>query len=443
MAQLLSLFGPWGVLLLGLLIGLALGGIPFVLRANRLQVDKARLELELIKMREVQAAKDASGDELKLQMQALATDVLQKNSQAFLTMAEQKLQQHSQVSAKDLEKRQEGISALLKPLKETVDLYRQQTQSGQGALKQQITNLTALGQDMSQQAAALRNALTSGPRGAGAWGEQQLKNVMTRAGMAEHVDFDLQVTLNDEDGKAFRPDARVNLAGGGVVFIDSKAPAEAYIRAHENRDAADGTQTAAGAEDFVRALREHVKSLGKKGYWDKSLGSPDFVALFLPADAMLATAFEQDPDIFNRCMEQKVVLTCPSTLIALLTTVAYGWRQESLNTNAKEIAKLGKELYDAMAILGDKFQRLHKNISQTAKSYNEMVGSLGKTFMPKARKFRDLQLDPGIKTLAEPTALEDIELKDPALLTDLQTPLNSDVVDQTNPAQIGSDDETA
>ena len=428
MSQLLLLFGPWGVLLLGLLIGLALGGIPLILWNNRLQVD-------LIKIREVQAAKDASGEELKLQMQALAMDVLQQNSQAFLNMAEQKFQQQSQVSAKDLEKRQEGINALLKPLKESVDLYRQQTQSGQGALKQQITNLTILGQDMSQQAAALRQALTYGPRGAGAWGEQQLKNVMTRAGMAEHVDFDLQVTLKDEDGNAFRPDARVNLAGGGVLFIDSKAPAEAYIRAHENGDEGDG------AGEFVRALREHVKGLGRKGYWDKSLGSPDFVVLFLPADAMLATAFEQDPEIFNRCMEQKVVLTCPSTLIALLTTVAYGWRQESLNTNAKEIAKLGKELYDAMAILGDKFQRLHKNINQTAKSYNEMVASLGATFMPKARKFRDLQLDPGVRTFSEPPALEDVDLKDPALLSDLQTSSDRDIVNQTDPAQISRDNQ--
>ena len=417
MESFVDLLSPWGVLALGTLIGAGLASLALLPRLGILQ---GRLKAQAQARDEAEALQET----LRLKMQDVASQALRQNRDDFLTLANQTftqtLTQANQTAAQDLQRRQEGIGAMLKPLKESVEHYRAQTTAGQGALKQQIDGLAVLGQDMSRQAAALRNALTSGPRGAGVWGEQQLKNIMTMAGMAEHVDFDLQVHIKGHDGQVLRPDALIKLPGQGCIVVDAKAPLAAFVRAHEGDDPQAAQQD---LHAFANALRGHVVDLGKKAYWDQVRSTPEFVVLFLPNDAMLTTALEVSPDLLAHATAHKVVLASPGTLIALLTTVAHAWRQESLHENAQEIADLGRKLYDSLASLGGHFDRLHKGISQTAKAYSGMIGSLDRSVMPKARRFRDLQMDPGAKSLGEPKTLEDMDLRDPATLRNL-TPVS-------------------
>ena len=435
MEVLLDFLGPWGVMVMGLVPGLGVGLIPLLMQAKSfLETRKAASQAG--------KTQDSLEEEMRLKMRNIATEAFLNNQQSFLTMAGQTLQQQGQAQAreqaKELERRQEGIKDLLKPLKETVDQYRQQTNASQGALQQQLESLSALGQNMTREAAALRNALTSGPRVPGAWGEQQLQNVMALSGMTQHVDFDLQPHLKGKDGKGMQPDALVHLPGQGSIIVDAKAPLEAFIRAQE----AEEGQAGPLLSEFTTSLRRHIRELSRKGYWSELNRTPEFVVLFLPSDSILATAFQLEPDLLKTATEHKVVLASPGTLVAMLTTVAYAWRQQSLHDNALEIAELGKKMYDALSLFGEHFEKLHKGIDQTAKAYSGMLGSIDRTLMPKARRFRDLQLDPGLKTLKEPRPLEDLDLRDPTTLRNIALGSQSQVVDQAHTLKVSGSDQT-
>ena len=406
MESLFNVIDSWPILALGILLGASSSALVLFPRLITL---RERLKITA----KSHADSMVWQESLQLKLKDMAGDALRQNSEDFLILANQTLHRANQISAQDLERRQEGINAMLKPLKETLEQYRVQTSAGQGALKQQIDGLTTLGQDMNRQAAALRNALTSSPRGAGAWGEHQLKNVMTMAGMAEHVDFDLQAHFKSQDGKILRPDALIRLPGQGCIVIDAKAPLKAFVDSH---DVSDHDQANKYLRDFVNALRTHITDLGKKAYWENIRSTPEFVVLFLPNDSMLTTALEISPDLLELAAAQRVVLSSPGTLIALLTTVAHAWRQESLHQNSQEIADLGGKLYDALSSFSIHFERLHKSIHQTAKAYSGMVGSLDNNVMPKARRFRDLQMDPGAKSILEPKTLHELDLRDPSSL---------------------------
>lgn len=430
MVNLIQALSPWALLVVGLLVGMFLGIAALLPRLNYLQS-------RLFAQSQMREEEKQTQELMALKMQDIANQALRQNRADFMQMANQTFAQANKTSAQDLQKRQEGITAMLKPLKESVEQYRVQTSAGQGALRQQLENLSVLGQEMNRQAAGLRNALTSTPRGAGAWGEQQLKNVMTMAGMAEHVDFDLQAHVRGKDGQSLRPDAIIKLPGDGSIVVDAKAPLEAFVNAHE----ADTPQESKRQlESFVDSIRGHLKELGKKAYWDNIISAPEFVVMFLPNDAMLNTALETRPRLLEEALEQKVVMASPGTLIALLTTVAHTWRQESLHRNSQEIADLGKRLYDSLASLGGHFDKLHKGISQTAKAYTGMVGSLDTNVMPKARRFRDLQMDPGAKSLVEPKTLEEMDLRDPDTLRNLEAPSDRQVVDQAGASKSSSSD---
>ena len=431
MNDVLQSLDPWVLILIGGVLAALLIGLPLLLR---LTVLRAQLEASY----QIADARAADEETFKTQVQTLANEALHQNRESFLSMAGQTLQHQQVLAAKELEKRQEGIGALLRPLKESVDTYRKQNQIEQGALKQELATLAALGQDMNRQASALRQALSSGPKGAGAWGEQQLKNVMTKAGMAEHVDFDIQPQVTTGEGVRLRPDARINLAGGGSIVVDAKAPLEAFLRSYEQ----EGPQAAASLQEFTAALSRHVGDLGKKAYWDQFEATPEFVVLFLPSDSMLMTAFDNRPDLLEWALNQRVILASPSTLIALLTTVAHGWRQDSLTQNAKEIAVLGKDLYDSMAALGEHYDKLGGAIEKSAKAYNDMIGSVERRVMPRARKFRDLQLDPGMKSLSDPRELDALHIDRPRPDRDLKLVSNRDIVDQPGAAQGSREQET-
>ncbi len=220
----------------------------------------------------------------------------------------------------------------------------------------------------------------------GRWGEVQLKRVVELAGMLEHCDFDEQPTAMSDTGR-LRPDLTVKLPGGHTIVVDAKAPLEAFLDAQAATD--PGVRSGKLA-DHVRQVREHVAKLGAKGYWDQFSSSPDFVVLFLPTDAIFLGALEQDAQLIEFGVRERVLIASPLTLIALLRAAALGWRQERLTINAEEISKLGRELYDRARTFADKFEAIGTRLDGAVKAYNEAVGSYDTRVMVSMRRFKEL-----------------------------------------------------
>jgi DNA recombination protein RmuC len=238
----------------------------------------------------------------------------------------------------------------------------------------------------------LVNALRASPKTRGNWGEQTLRNVLELAGLVRGTDFDEQSHTQTETG-ALRPDVTIRLAGGGVLVVDAKVALDAWLAALE---ADDDTGRAAHMARHASQMRTHMKGLASKEYWKALPDTPDFVAMFVPGDAFLSAALEQDPALFDDAIRQKVLICTPVTLIALAKSVAWGWRQDHVQKTAQEIADLGRELHDRLANMGEKIGKLGRSIGSAVEDYNTMVGGLEGRVMVSARRLREL--DPGIDT---------------------------------------------
>ena len=340
------------------------------------------------RIRELVEAKEA----LSAQFAEISNKLLSEAQEVFLKRADQRFRQSEENAGHNLK-------ALLQPVHERLERYETTVQKVEaerrdafGMLSGQIDAMRTGTERVSAEAAKLVNALRNAPKARGRWGEQQLRNVLETCGLSEHCDFATEVSVTDDDGSRLRPDVVVRVPGGQSLIIDAKVSLNEYQDAFGAIDDADREIHLTA---HATAIRAHVNTLGAKTYWAQFKDAPDYVVMFIPGEHFLTAALEQDPTLWDYAFDKKVLLATPTNLIAIARTVAAVWRQERLAKEAQQIGELGKELYDRLAKAADDLRRVGSGLATAVNNYNSFVASFESRSLVTARKFRELNIEPG------------------------------------------------
>jgi len=397
------MYGLW--LLIGLLAGAVAVLVAVRPRLRSLSVEAARaaeLDRELVRARaelereqavaaERLAAINDAQERLSASFKALSAEALQASMGQLSELARAQLRAAQAEAKGDLDQRQQAVEKLVAPLKEQLGRVDQQLlrldqerRESRGRLEAQLRTLTETGEKLRTETGALVTALRK-PNARGQWGQMQLRNVVELAGMVRYCDFCEQSPVAGDEA-ALRPDLVVSLPGGKHVVVDAKAPLQGVLDAYQARDE---EERQGHLRDHARLLRRHVKALADKAYWAGLDSAPDIVVMFLPGEHLYGAALEADPTLIEDAMARRVLIATPTTLLAMLRAVAYGWQQERVAESAQAISDLGRDLHGRLVKLSNLLATLGSRLNSTVRAYNEAVGSYEARVLPAARRFEE------------------------------------------------------
>jgi DNA recombination protein RmuC len=389
---------------LGVIAGALLGALIATVRARR-RSEAVHIELAVLKsqVKAEQQLEEERQQALKLAIErvtatfdSVAGQSLRSNSEMFLKLAREHLGQHQQTAIASLSEREKAIETMLTPIREALAKTEQQMARIEkeraetfGSLKTSLESVALGQQALQRETRSLVNALRR-PEVRGQWGEMTLRRLAELAGMVEHCDFKEQVHVRTED-TSLRPDMIVHMPDGRDLVVDVKTPLDAYLEAV---DATTDELRAAALRKHAQQIAERIRQLGAKSYWSQFENSPDFVILFIPGDQFLSAALAEHPTLLEDAIRQDVIIATPSSFVALLKAVAYGWRQMALAQNAETIRTLAEDLYKRLAVFATHLTKMGRNLGTTVDAFNSAVGSLERQVLPGARKFTELGVRP-------------------------------------------------
>jgi len=407
------------ILLAGILLFLLGAGIGWAasrLRVEALQREKAVAETKVEeagkRIEEQKKVLEEAREKMTTTFQALSGESLKSNNRAFLELARESLEVILKEAKGEIDKKEESIRTVVKPLEDALKRYELQIgeleknrAEAYGGLGRQIQSLMEAQQSLRQETGNLVTALRR-PEVRGRWGEVTLKRVAELAGMVAHCDYTEQVSVETEEGR-LRPDMMVHLPAGREIVVDSKVSLDAYLDAISEDTEEKRIEF---MNKHAQQVRKHMKSLSSKAYWAQFQKTPEFVVMFIPGEAFLSAAVENDSTLIEDGMEARVIIATPTTLVALLRAIAYGWRQEQITKNTQEIATLGKELYDRFQPFLDHVNKTGGSLSQAVEAFNRMVRSLEGRVIVSVKKFQELGAA-GDKEISEIKQVEQIPVK--------------------------------